>query len=154
MASECLKWVPRPPGTSRCVASSTFSRVSAADTAMHINAAMFEQNRQSGYVLKPRVMWDREHPQYGHFNPWEKDFEMLQPITFTVNVRRSPLRASFYVDDSNPSTFLMKSIVVEQFLLRFRLALRVRFLSYHFLDNYFHSHFIVETTERNLKCKI
>ena len=30
---------------------------------------MFEQNGNCGYVLKPNVYWDKEHPQYGRFNP-------------------------------------------------------------------------------------
>jgi hypothetical protein len=30
---------------------------------------MFEQNGNCGYVLKPNIFWDKEHPQYGRFNP-------------------------------------------------------------------------------------
>lgn len=30
---------------------------------------MFEQNGNGGYVLKPNVFWDKEHPQYSRFNP-------------------------------------------------------------------------------------
>ncbi|CAB0031788.1 unnamed protein product [Trichogramma brassicae] len=34
------------------------------DAALHLNAAMFEQNGQCGYVRKPSVMWDRTHMMY------------------------------------------------------------------------------------------
>ena len=30
---------------------------------------MFEQNGNCGYVLKPNIFWDKEHLQYGRFNP-------------------------------------------------------------------------------------
>jgi phosphatidylinositol phospholipase C epsilon len=33
---------------------------------------MFEQNNNIGYVLKPHVFWNRLHPEYGKFNPYEK----------------------------------------------------------------------------------
>jgi phosphatidylinositol phospholipase C epsilon len=56
------------------------------DTAMQLNCAMFEQTGRSGYVVKPRVMWDKKHPMYGKFNPWEKDYEDLQATTLTVHV--------------------------------------------------------------------
>jgi hypothetical protein len=39
------------------------------DVGQILNLAMFEQNGYCGYVLKPNVFWDKEHPQYGHFNP-------------------------------------------------------------------------------------
>lgn len=34
------------------------------DAALHLNAAMYEQNGQCGYVRKPSVMWDKEHMMY------------------------------------------------------------------------------------------
>ena len=30
---------------------------------------MFEQNGNCGYVLKPSIFWDKDHPQYARFNP-------------------------------------------------------------------------------------
>lgn len=36
---------------------------------------MFEQNCNTGYVLKPSVLWDKQHPEYGRFNPFEKKKE-------------------------------------------------------------------------------
>ena len=57
------------------------------DTAMHINTAMFEQSSRSGYVLKPSVMWDKSHVMYGRFNPWDKEFDGLQPSALTIQVR-------------------------------------------------------------------
>ena len=63
-----------------------FSLLCVSDTAMQVNAAMFEQNGGSGYVLKPRVMWDKRHVMYGKFNPWDKDSDGLQATTLTVQV--------------------------------------------------------------------
>lgn len=57
-----------------------------ADTMLQLNMAMFEQTARCGYVLKPRAMWDRSHPQYGKFNPYDK--ETFGPThTLTVLVR-------------------------------------------------------------------
>ncbi|CAF4645576.1 unnamed protein product, partial [Rotaria sp. Silwood1] len=39
------------------------------DPGQILNLAMFEQNGNCGFVLKPNIYWDKEHPQYGHFNP-------------------------------------------------------------------------------------
>ena len=39
------------------------------DAGQILNLSMFEQNGNCGYVLKPSVFYDKEHPQYGHFNP-------------------------------------------------------------------------------------
>ena len=36
---------------------------------------MFEQNSNTGYVLKPQVLWNKSHPEYGRFNPVEKKKE-------------------------------------------------------------------------------
>ena len=35
---------------------------------MLINAAMFEQNGHSGYVLKPQIMWDKHDLMFDRFN--------------------------------------------------------------------------------------
>lgn len=34
------------------------------DAGLNLNAAMFEQNGQCGYVRKPSVMWDKGHMMY------------------------------------------------------------------------------------------
>lgn len=60
------------------------------DTAMQINTAMFEQTGKCGYVLKPQVMWDKQHVMYGKFSPWEKEYDDLQATTFTVHVCQLP----------------------------------------------------------------
>ncbi|VDK27065.1 unnamed protein product [Gongylonema pulchrum] len=57
-----------------------------ADTAMAVNAAMFEQTGNSGYILKPRVFWDDSHPYYNHFNPYDKDVSSLPALLYTVTV--------------------------------------------------------------------
>ncbi len=47
---------------------------------------MFEQNGNCGYVLKPNIYWDKEHPQYGHFNPSIIEREgPCSELTITVN---------------------------------------------------------------------
>jgi len=54
---------------------------------MHINAAMFETTGRSGYVLKPKVMWDSTHEKFSKFNPLDKDFvgTQLSALTLTVS---------------------------------------------------------------------
>ncbi|KAH3786899.1 hypothetical protein DPMN_165014, partial [Dreissena polymorpha] len=56
------------------------------DTAIAINTAMFEQNGQSGYVLKPAVTWDKSHVMYNHFNPLEKEFDGLHTLVLILHV--------------------------------------------------------------------
>nr|CAD7406530.1 unnamed protein product [Timema poppensis] len=56
------------------------------DAALHLNAAMFEQNGRCGYVLKPRVMWDRTHMMYRRFNPWDKEFDGLHSSHLILGV--------------------------------------------------------------------
>jgi len=43
-----------------------------ADVAMAVNTAMFEQTGNCGYILKPRALWDANHPLFGKFNPYSK----------------------------------------------------------------------------------
>jgi len=48
---------------------------------------MFEQNGRCGYALKPRIMWDKTHPQFNRFNPFDKDpFAASNPAVLTVVV--------------------------------------------------------------------
>lgn len=42
------------------------------DSSQILNQALFEQNSNTGYVLKPEVLWNKCHPDYGKFNPYEK----------------------------------------------------------------------------------
>ncbi|XP_023290532.1 1-phosphatidylinositol 4,5-bisphosphate phosphodiesterase epsilon-1 [Orussus abietinus] len=56
------------------------------DAALHLNAAMFEQNGQGGYVRKPSVMWDKGHMMYRRFNPWDKEFDGLHSAHLTLSV--------------------------------------------------------------------
>ncbi|XP_064469144.1 uncharacterized protein LOC135383352 [Ornithodoros turicata] len=56
------------------------------DAGLHINTAMFEQNGNCGYVLKPRVMWDRTHMMYGRFNPWDKEFDGLHALNLHITI--------------------------------------------------------------------
>jgi len=65
---------------------------------MALNMAMFEQNGQSGYVLKPAVMWDKSHMMYNHFNPWDKEFDGLHATKLTLHVSfiKTVLRLRFF----------------------------------------------------------
>ena len=56
------------------------------DAGQILNLSMFEQNGNCGYVLKPNVFWDKEHPHYGHFNPSiiERDGPCFE-LTVTVS---------------------------------------------------------------------
>uniref|UniRef100_A0A8R1TU29 Phosphoinositide phospholipase C n=1 Tax=Onchocerca volvulus TaxID=6282 RepID=A0A8R1TU29_ONCVO len=56
------------------------------DTAMAINAAMFEQTGNCGYTLKPRILWDSSHPYYNRFNPLCKDTTSISALLYTVTV--------------------------------------------------------------------
>lgn len=56
------------------------------DAALHLNAAMFEQNGRCGYVLKPTVMWDRNHVMYRRFNPLEKEFDGLHTVHLHLTI--------------------------------------------------------------------
>ncbi|KAK0080494.1 hypothetical protein PV326_008131, partial [Microctonus aethiopoides] len=74
------------------------------DAALHLNAAMYEQNGMCGYVRKPAVMWDKGHMMYRRFNPWDKEFDGLHSIHLTLSVvsgqyiSPSNLLASTYVE--------------------------------------------------------
>uniref|UniRef100_A0A0N5A3Q4 Phosphoinositide phospholipase C n=1 Tax=Parastrongyloides trichosuri TaxID=131310 RepID=A0A0N5A3Q4_PARTI len=45
----------------------------SVDTFMALNSAMFEQNGNSGYKLKPKALWDENHPLYRKYNPLSKE---------------------------------------------------------------------------------
>jgi len=66
---------------------STVIMIHISDLAMQINTAMFEQTGHSGYVLKPRVMWDRTHVLHSRFNPLDKEMDVFQPVTLKIHVR-------------------------------------------------------------------
>ncbi|KAL3981937.1 Phosphatidylinositol-specific phospholipase C X domain family protein [Acanthocheilonema viteae] len=57
-----------------------------ADTAMAVNAAMFEQTGNCGYTLKPRILWDDSHPHYNRFNPLCKDTTSISALLYTVTI--------------------------------------------------------------------
>ncbi|XP_071091113.1 1-phosphatidylinositol 4,5-bisphosphate phosphodiesterase epsilon-1-like [Haliotis cracherodii] len=56
------------------------------DTAMALNTAMFEANGHSGYILKPPVMWAKNHMMYNRFNPWDKEFDGLHATILTLHI--------------------------------------------------------------------
>ncbi|XP_058792410.1 1-phosphatidylinositol 4,5-bisphosphate phosphodiesterase epsilon-1-like [Phymastichus coffea] len=78
------------------------------DAALHLNAAMFEQNGQCGYVCKPSVMWDKKHMMYRRFNPWDKEFDGLHSAHLTLSIISGQ-----YVSPSNllTSTYVEAELV-------------------------------------------
>ncbi|XP_043491722.1 1-phosphatidylinositol 4,5-bisphosphate phosphodiesterase epsilon-1-like isoform X2 [Polistes fuscatus] len=56
------------------------------DAGLNLNAAMFEQNGQCGYVRKPSVMWDKTHMMYRRFNPWDKEFDGLHSAHLALSI--------------------------------------------------------------------
>lgn len=46
--------------------------IAPLDTPQILNSALFEQNGNVGYVLKPGVLWNKQHAEYAKFNPFEK----------------------------------------------------------------------------------
>ena len=55
---------------------------------MALNTAMFEANGRSGYVLKPPVMYDKNHVMYNRFNPLDKEFDGLHATILTLHVSK------------------------------------------------------------------
>ncbi|XP_072761213.1 1-phosphatidylinositol 4,5-bisphosphate phosphodiesterase epsilon-1 isoform X2 [Anoplolepis gracilipes] len=56
------------------------------DAGLNLNAAMFEQNGQCGFVRKPSVMWDKGHMMYRRFNPWDKEFDGLHSAHLSLSI--------------------------------------------------------------------
>ncbi|XP_020282205.1 1-phosphatidylinositol 4,5-bisphosphate phosphodiesterase epsilon-1-like [Pseudomyrmex gracilis] len=56
------------------------------DAGLTLNAAMFEQTGQCGYVRKPSVMWDKGHMMYRRFNPWDKEFDGLHSAHLSLSL--------------------------------------------------------------------
>ncbi|CAJ0580235.1 unnamed protein product, partial [Mesorhabditis spiculigera] len=56
------------------------------DVMMAVNAAMFEQTGNSGYTLKPRVLWEDNHPLYRKFNPLSKELTNQSALLLTLTV--------------------------------------------------------------------
>uniref|UniRef100_A0A0L8ICG3 Phosphoinositide phospholipase C n=2 Tax=Octopus bimaculoides TaxID=37653 RepID=A0A0L8ICG3_OCTBM len=56
------------------------------DTAMALNTTLFEQNRKCGLVLKPEVMWDKNHVMYTRFSPFDKEFDGIHATVLTLHL--------------------------------------------------------------------
>ena len=56
------------------------------DTYLHLNYALFEQNGNIGYVLKPRVLWDKNHMMYRRFHAFQKEFDGLHVLNMKISV--------------------------------------------------------------------
>lgn len=56
------------------------------DIYLHLNYAMFEQFRSCGYVLKPSVLWDRNHMMYRRFNPFAREFDGLHTVNLKITI--------------------------------------------------------------------
>lgn len=57
-----------------------------ADIPMALNAAMFEQSANNGYILKPKALWDINHPLYNKFNPLSKDLNDCSALILQLTV--------------------------------------------------------------------
>ncbi|CAD5206460.1 unnamed protein product [Bursaphelenchus okinawaensis] len=57
-----------------------------ADVPMALNAAMFEQSGNNGYILKPRPLWDPTHPLYNKFNPLSKELNNCSALILQLTV--------------------------------------------------------------------
>ncbi|CAF4149023.1 unnamed protein product, partial [Didymodactylos carnosus] len=78
------------------------------DAGQILNLSMFEQNGLCGYVLKPSVFWDKEHAQYGRFNPSSMEREgACFELTLTV------ISAQYLTQNSGSNT----SVYIEVELL-------------------------------------
>jgi len=58
---------------------------------------LFEQNSNKGYVLKPQCLWDRQHVEYGRFNPFEKKKE-----TEFINFHLKIISGQYLTDLASP----------------------------------------------------
>jgi len=62
------------------------------DAGQILNLSLFEQNGNCGYVLKPSVFWDKDHFQYGRFNPSLTEREgPCSELAITVKTRENEL---------------------------------------------------------------
>ncbi|CAF0890793.1 unnamed protein product [Brachionus calyciflorus] len=65
------------------------------DNFQILNQCLFEQNLNCGYVLKPDVLWNKSHCDYGRFNPFEKKKDN-EYLSFTLR-----LISGQYLTESN-----------------------------------------------------
>ncbi|KAI6197887.1 hypothetical protein M3Y94_01278600 [Aphelenchoides besseyi] len=72
------------------------------DIPMAINAAMFEQSGNCGYTLKPRPLWDPNHPLYGKFNPLSKDLLHCSALILQLTI----ISGQYVSTQFNASPFL------------------------------------------------
>jgi hypothetical protein len=83
------------------------------DSYQLLNLALFEQNLNAGYVLKPNVLWNKLHPEYGRFNPFEKkkdaeylafNLKLISGQYLTENTLNSTMPVSaLYFSSNNPT---------------------------------------------------
>jgi hypothetical protein len=84
------------------------------DAFQIVNLSLFEQNMNAGYVLKPSVLWNKLHPEYGRFNPFEKkkDGEYVSVYVKLISgqyLTESMLNASSNTSSSNNNTSAQNS---------------------------------------------
>ncbi len=56
------------------------------DFNMVLNTTFFSQNKRSGYVLKPSVMWNPDHILYKRFTPFSKELIGLHSTTIELTI--------------------------------------------------------------------
>jgi hypothetical protein len=84
------------------------------DNYQLLNLALFEQNLNAGYVLKPSVLWNKLHPEYGRFNPFEKkkdaeylafNLKLISGQYLTENTWNNSISNSgLYFSSNNPTS--------------------------------------------------
>ena len=60
------------------------------DSNLTINATLFEQYGNCGYVLKPSFLWDKTEQLFRRFNAYDKNIEGLKPKELTISVSILP----------------------------------------------------------------
>ncbi|RNA40636.1 1-phosphatidylinositol 4-5-bisphosphate phosphodiesterase epsilon-1-like isoform X1 [Brachionus plicatilis] len=75
------------------------------DNFQILNQTLFEQNSNSGYVLKPEVLWNKCHPEYGRFNPFEKKKD-ANYLSFTIRL----ISGQYLIESNNKNAINSSSI--------------------------------------------
>ncbi|XP_030842228.1 1-phosphatidylinositol 4,5-bisphosphate phosphodiesterase epsilon-1 [Strongylocentrotus purpuratus] len=56
------------------------------DPSLQTYFAMFERTGNCGYVLKPTILWDRNHPAFNRFNAYNKSFDGMPIKELTIQI--------------------------------------------------------------------
>ncbi|XP_041477613.1 1-phosphatidylinositol 4,5-bisphosphate phosphodiesterase epsilon-1-like isoform X4 [Lytechinus variegatus] len=56
------------------------------DPSLQTYSSMFERTGNSGYVLKPTILWDKSHPAFNRFNAYNKSFDGMPIKELTIQI--------------------------------------------------------------------